>query len=195
MEATTVTIHHPSARAALQRATEETHRALDEGLAADGLGRMDPYLRFLAMQAQVLPPLERALEAGGLERALPGWIATRRAGALAEDLRALGLGPLPEIDVPVPEGPAIWGMAYVLEGSRLGARVLERQADASDDPLIRDNHRFLSQRTSLAWPVFLQALEGALSGAAERRAAADAAVRTFALYHRAANAAPVLLGH
>ena len=65
------------------------------------------------------------------------------------------------------ETATLFGIVYVLEGSRLGARVLLRYVLASNDPIFTENVRYLQHGVSehegalLAFSAFEQALHKA----------------------------------
>lgn len=115
-----------------------SHRALREGTRAEHdrldalFGRFDltdrgDYGAFLAAHAAALLPLEAALDAAGASRLFADWADRKRGGLLAADLAALG-GAVPDA-VPVPpleNDAAVAGAVYVVEGSRLGGRILAR---------------------------------------------------------------------
>ncbi len=115
-------------RLALKAATDDIHRELDERLSRLDLASTADYRRFLGFHAQTIPPFEEALAAAGASRLIDDWEAGRRSAAIETDLSALG-EPMPApIAVPPIRGTAeLLGTAYVLEGSRLGGRVLKRR--------------------------------------------------------------------
>ncbi|WP_118135016.1 biliverdin-producing heme oxygenase [Oceanicella sp. SM1341] len=115
----------------LRRATSGLHEAVDAGFSRYDLSRREDYADFLQDHARVLPGLEAALAASPEFARLPDAAARLRLPALRADLAALGR-PMPQ-SLPmsyVNESGAGLGLAYVLEGSRLGARVLSRQVVA-----------------------------------------------------------------
>jgi heme oxygenase len=177
------------AREALRAATADAHEALDRALSERPIGDVASYGRFLLMHAEALPTLEAALVRGGFGRACPGWAATRRTDALLADLAGLGL-PVPRPrSAPPARGARAWGVAYVIEGARLGGRVLERRARAGGEPSVLANARFLSHRDALPWPRFVAALEAALPTARDIDAAAGGAAEAFGMYSRSADVA------
>jgi heme oxygenase len=178
-------------REILRHATAEHHAAVDRrfgGLLADGASG---YLQFLLASAAAVIPLEQALTASGAERILPRWNARRREAALRSDLELLGAEPRLDHGSPDVGGEARqFGMLYVLEGSRLGARILARDAQAHADTRVRSATRYLSHGANdrFFWPSFLVALE---ASEPTRRAPAEAiagAQAAFALF--AAQPAP-----
>lgn len=143
-----------SAREYLKLSTRDLHGRLD---AAAGVMRLETYPGygdFLAAHAAALIPLEAALEKGGIERLLPDWALRRRSAALTDDLADLGLG-CEALAAPTFRSEAgLLGAAYVLEGSRLGARVVLGRVGA-DSPT-----RYLRHGDGMKfWPNFLAVLE------------------------------------
>ncbi|HWA92533.1 MAG TPA: biliverdin-producing heme oxygenase [Rhizomicrobium sp.] len=155
----------------LRDATAEQHRRLDEVAAHMALDTPRGYGAFLVAQAEALLPVERALEDGGIARHLPDWPARRRAPALLADLDELRLAVAPIRAPALGCGAALMGAAYVLEGSRLGARFLR--------PRVSGPARFLDHGAGLAlWQSFLAALEAspAVQSTPDRAAAASRSV-------------------
>ncbi|MBB4249311.1 biliverdin-producing heme oxygenase [Rhizobium sp. BK008] len=116
-----------SLRSALRAQTADCHAAVDTLFGSFNLSRPQDYKAFLRAHAQVVPSVEHALEQAGIARLLPDWPERRRAHLLAADIRALDdrLPPL----LPQPAlhcDAAVWGAAYVLEGSKLGGALLAK---------------------------------------------------------------------
>ena len=80
---------------------------------------------------------------------------------------------------------AAWGVAYVLEGSRLGGRVLARRAAAGGHPLVAGNMRFLRASPAIAWADFLQRMEAALASTRDTDGAIEGARTAFSLFELA----------
>lgn len=113
----------------LRAATAEDHAALDAAVSAWRLDDAADYRAFLQASADALTPLETALEASDVEQWLPDWSRRARRGALLADLEASG-GRLNPFDPVAPLGSAFGtGLVYVLEGSRLGGKVLLRRVE------------------------------------------------------------------
>ncbi|MEM7488374.1 MAG: biliverdin-producing heme oxygenase, partial [Pseudomonadota bacterium] len=124
---THVTAHAPdrTAHAILRAATDGAHRRVDALAAGLDLSRTADYRAFLLAQATALLPLEDALRDGGFATVCPGW--RPRTPALRAAIDALGGRTAPGPAVPHGASPAaLWGIAYVVEGSRLGGRLLAR---------------------------------------------------------------------
>lgn len=126
-------------------------------------------------------------------RVLHGWLSDlapllARAGAgqgLLEPLRAdladAGLAgePAGQARPPMDSEAAAWGVAYVVEGSQLGGRVLHQRLRRAG---VRAPLRYLEGRgagTGAHWQGFLQALRAALVQPADVAAAGDAACWAF----------------
>jgi heme oxygenase (biliverdin-IX-beta and delta-forming) len=162
---------------ALRAATAADHERVDAAFGRFALSDQAGYVRFLEAHARALPAVEAAL-AG----TRPAVLLRPRAPLIAADLAALGAAaptPLP-LDLPADKGAA-WGMAYVIEGSRLGGRLLAKSVPADlPSTYLADVHR------PGEWRAFLAALDEALADADALAAAIPAARRTFALYRDAA---------
>lgn len=122
-----------SLRSALRAQTADCHAAVDTLFGSFNLSRLQDYKAFLRAHARVVPSVEHALERAGIVRLLPDWPERRRAHRLAADIKALD-----ELLPPLLQQPALrcdaalWGAAYVLEGSKLGGALL---AKTVPDPL------------------------------------------------------------
>ncbi|WP_421997746.1 biliverdin-producing heme oxygenase [Reyranella sp.] len=176
-----------SLRDLLRRSTADLHAALDLGLSPLFDEGERGYRSFLASSARALLPLEAALEAGGIDRVLPDWPARSRRACLLEDLAALGI---PTEDGPAGPGriegeAALLGTAYVLEGSRLGARQLVRLVLAHRRPGGAGT-RYLSHGADRPlWRSFLEILERSLPARREPQRTVAAARAAFGLFQAA----------
>ncbi len=165
-----------SAALALRERTAAAHAAVDAAFAGYDLADAGGYRAFLIAHARALPAVEAWLSR---RAGMPDW--RPRAGALAEDLAALGV----EMPAPLPfalpdDDAAAWGALYVVEGSRLGGAMLARDVGAG---LPR---AYLSAVFAPGeWRSLRAALDAALvdEGALDR--AVDAAEATFGLYQQA----------
>jgi heme oxygenase (biliverdin-IX-beta and delta-forming) len=147
-------------RELLRAGTRELHARLDEMTAGLELADRSDYAAFLSASAAALLPLERHLERNSIELWVPDWSRRRRSAAITSDLTRLGARGEPRMlrDPPV-EPAALLGMAYVLEGSRLGARVLIGRVAASADPDVRAATAYLGHGASEGlWRSFLPLL-------------------------------------
>jgi heme oxygenase len=126
-------VSESSLRGRLREATAQDHAILDARVAGWRIETPAGYAAFLLASAIALTPLELALERAGVQTWLPDWPVRARRDALAADLAVLGVE-VPVFEpafVPSPDFGA--GLLYTLEGSRLGARVLARQARGAMD--------------------------------------------------------------
>ena len=114
-------------RHSLRTATAQAHERLDSYARWVNLADQLNYGRFLKAQSGPVKALEAALEQFGVARLLPDRSLRRRTAALKHDLEYLHLHaescPLVCLTSPV----QAFGTLYVLEGSRLGARVVLQQ--------------------------------------------------------------------
>ncbi|WP_404712914.1 biliverdin-producing heme oxygenase [Sphingomonas sp. MMS24-J13] len=166
-----------SALARLRAATKADHEAVDAAFGRFQLTDAAAYGAFLTAHARALPAVEAALaDIAGLPPLRP------RTPLIHADLAALGI-PLPEpLPLPAPADHATaFGMAYVIDGSRLGGGMLARQVPA-------DLPRAYLSATHLAgeWRAFGQALDAAAEDAAWTARAITGAKRVFDLYAQAA---------
>lgn len=142
----------------LRAATAPQHERVDAAFSAYQLDQTEGYRAFLQAHAQVLIPLEIELERAGIDTMLNDWPVRSRRQALLADLRTLGCAEAPLTQPGVAPSPGwSWGAAYVIEGSRLGGRVLSRRvAEANPSAPLR----YLSHGSATPlWPSFLQQLE------------------------------------
>jgi heme oxygenase len=107
-------------RAKLRAATADDHRRTEQSYGAFLADLPDSYGGFLQAHARALPAIGCALSAA---IDWPAWRARWRA--LESDLAACDLDPPPTLTVTAAASRAeALGMAYVLEGSRLGSTLL-----------------------------------------------------------------------
>jgi heme oxygenase len=161
----------------LRAATADDHRRTEAGFAASLAALPDSYPDFLKAHAMAFPAVGTALSA-----ALDWAPWTGRWIDLESDLAGLGVAlPRPIALAPAASRAEALGMAYVLEGSRMGSAILLRQipADLPSAYLAggRDRAPWL-QLLTLLQSLAPDAESGAIAGA---RAA-------FAAFRRAAEA-------
>lgn len=157
--------------AELRTHTTHLHERLDRAVSQTPIASRAGYARFLLMHARVLPHAERWLAGQPAFASLPG--DRMRTDALMQDVAALGLeAPLA---TPVAFGTenAVAGVAYVLEGSRLGARYLLAELAKSDisvpDAFLRHGEGQHCWKTFRDWlasqPATPSAVEAAVTSA------------------------------
>lgn len=169
---------------ALRAGTRAAHERVDAAFGRFDLRDRAGYAAFLRAHSLVLPSLEAALTLGGAEAVLPDWPERRRTPALIGDLRKLEIEPPQPRPAPLLRTPAErLGTLYVLEGSRLGARLLLGEARQGDDA-VRGATDYLAHGEGRGfWPSFLQRLE---AQRVEPALAIAAAVAAFAAFEAAA---------
>jgi heme oxygenase len=155
-------------RNSLRGATDHLHRDLDRITAGFKLGDIAHYRRFLQANAATLIAIEQLLENAGVADLLPDWDLRTRREAILSDLNSLGSQVQPlALRRTAPTAPEVFGILYVLEGSRLGAQLLLEQVLASDDENVRNACAYLRHGQSgpsgealpNLWRSFLQQLE------------------------------------
>jgi heme oxygenase (biliverdin-IX-beta and delta-forming) len=144
----------------IREATQMSHSRLDVALAKLDLASPLYYEGFLRSQAEALFPIEAALESCGVESVIPDWTQRIRTPALERDLATLNITCNP---LPAPEfGSAaeMLGAVYVLEASRMGARVmLARLAEHPDSDAMNATAYLRHGFGKRFWPSFLTLLE------------------------------------
>lgn len=145
----------------LRAATASLHAEVDARFSGPFDTDRNAYAAFLAALACAVLPLESALEEGGVERLFPDWPARRRSQALEQDLDILGVSCPAPVPVTVTSDEArLFGRLYVLEGSRLGGRLLVKRALANLDPQVQAATYYLGHGAGADfWRGFLQRLE------------------------------------
>lgn len=114
--------------AALRARTAGAHAEAEAAFSAFDLSQRPGYLAFLRAHAQAVPSLEATL----LQQEWVTFPWRRRAGLLRRDLADLAADPAVVWPAPAQrrlrlDEAGCWGLLYVLEGSRLGGRVLVEQ--------------------------------------------------------------------
>lgn len=147
----------------LKNSTAALHESIDVAFSRFTLSDRRDYIAFLAIHAAALLPLEHLMERHGIATLLPDWHQRCRSDALMADLNCMGStlpGTLGSVAWAVPSPATLMGMAYVLEGSRLGGSILLRQVRQSADPAVRQATAYLGHGAgSKLWPSFLALLE------------------------------------
>lgn len=185
--------HALDLRHLLRDATSSTHAQLDAQLSALNLDTLPGYRRFLEVNAAALFPLENALVDADVVRIFPDWHERSRHHALLRDLSDLGGVARPLAIQPRLSFGGILGTMYVLEGSRLGARVILQTIARSGSPAMIQATSYLRHGEGLRlWPRFLVALEQHTITTADATEAIEAARFAFSLFSQAAAQIPSL---
>jgi heme oxygenase len=160
------------------------HQELDERVAYYDLADHHQYASFLQASAAALIGIEQLLESSGVESLLVDWPQRQRAALIRADLAQLQVSCNPyQLRRAPPTNAEMMGMLYVLEGSRLGARLLLQRVLASNDDTVRSATRYLGANNPTLWRSFLELLE--TSADADDQAQTNAgAIYAFALFQR-----------
>jgi heme oxygenase len=180
-----------SVRETLRNATADAHAALDAAIMPLFSAGERGYAEFLLGSAIAVFPLERELERAGVIGQIPDWPERSRSAALQGDLDDFAISQVPTITPPAISGEAfLFGIVYVLEGSRLGAQWLAREAAKHASGRVRNSARYLNHGSGRRlWPGFLERLEASMSVRGDIEATitgARAAFQFFAAAHSAA---------
>jgi heme oxygenase len=165
----------------LRERTREDHERVDAAFSRFNLNDPLHYAHFLCAHARILPAMESALDPA---RLLADWCG--RTDALLLDLHSLGHKAPSPVHFPVPHNVASrWGALYVIEGSRLGGKVLSNRI-----PPGAPNAYLCSEHPQGSWRFLLQTLDDlAVEGGRDWQAdAIQAAKVAFDMFTFAADA-------
>jgi len=173
-------------RLCLRSVTAQAHARLDARRGALDLTSLPDYRRFLEGSAAALLPLEAALAAARVAEIFPDWELRSRQAAITEDLARIG-GQIEPLPAPAPlDFGGVLGTMYVLEASRLDARVLLNAVKRSTDAQVLHATAFLRHGADHQfWSSFLMILESH-ADADHEAGAIDGAMQAFAMFERAA---------
>jgi heme oxygenase len=175
-------------RARLREACAEAHRELDARLGILDLRLLHHYRIFLEISAAAILPLEAALVSAHVERLFPDWERRSRSRAIRADIARLGGIVRPSLAPEALGSAGILGTMYVLEGSRLGAKVLLRRALESPHLEVLEARAYLSHGVGWDfWQSFNAALEFHGARMSDDRPVLRAARRAFDLFAAAAS--------
>ncbi len=166
----------------LRELTRAEHARVDSLYSRFSLDTPSGYASFLLAQGAAYCSIEAELDRSGVERWIDDWPARSRRDLLLADLTELGVqAPGSDWDRRLERPSEMLGAAYVLEGSRLGGRLLARQLYPGAP------RRFLDAAgPPAAWPRLLSLLNRNLVSPTELEAAASAAKDCFRCFERAA---------
>lgn len=173
-----------SLRDQLRNSTAELHARVDRHMGQLLQQTDGGYAEFLLMSAAAILPLENALEAANVAAILPDWVERSRSAAILADLADLSLsapaGRSIDGDQRLTDEAYQFGMLYVLEGSRLGARVILRELQGSMQPL---PVRYLSHgQGQPMWQTFVRSLEASSAANQNRELAISGATAAFNMF-------------
>jgi heme oxygenase len=172
----------------LRNATADAHERLDARFGGLDLQNLADYRQFLEASAAALLPLETALIEAGVGRIFPDWKARSRRRAILNDLGVTG-GDYYPLPVPRPlDFGGVLGVMYVLEGSRLGAKVLLNKIVRSANPRVAAATAYLRHGAGQhLWPSFITELERHATTLTGDASAVGGALRAFDLFEQAAS--------
>lgn len=176
-----------SLRFFLRSATFEHHQRLDAHFSRLDLSKLADYRIFLGVSAAALLPLEDLLESTNIFSLFPDWPRRKRGASLRADCMALSvdISPLALFRSNLSESETA-GMLYVLEGSRLGAKLLLRQLHHAQGGWISRTQTYLGHGLSeQLWPSFVLQLEQ-LAPRLSAQDAAKGAHYAFSIFETAA---------
>ncbi len=171
-------------RELLRQSTKVLHHRLDALISDADLARRPGLTAYLGMNADALCEIKE-----GLQPDRKDWVEMLEdlSDAAQMDLATLGV---PPVNTSTPALGNTWslGAMYVVAGSRLGARVLYRRVQASEDDQVARATAFFGPRAiDRVWPKIVRELDAVQDGQS------DAVVRdaraAFALFERAFRAA------
>jgi heme oxygenase len=180
------------AHRALRDATAQAHEAVDAVFSRFDLTDATDYAAFLGAHAEAFLPIEAALDAAGAADLIEDWPERKRGDLILQDLTQLrhpGEGRDPESQAkPFPAlGPGLrrddegWicGTLYVLEGSRLGGKLLARRLA----PGLPANYLNANQPSG-NWRLLLERIDTILYRPDSLAVAIAAAREAFAAFER-----------
>ena len=168
------------AHAIVRSRTAAAHSMVDAVYSRFNLGDRRSYASFLQAHARVVPTIEAVLSD---EAHLPSW--RPRTALLAQDLDTFGYGlPKPLAQSETWCLAAKFGLLYVLEGSRLGSRLLLRRVGSG-----LSSHYLAAAHKQGEWRAFTDALNGRAKqeNAAWLEAVVAGATNGFQLYASSAS--------
>lgn len=173
-------------RLRLREATASLHAHVDEHMGSFLRQGREGYAQFLTASARAVLPLERALLNAGVSDIISDWPSRSRSAALLADMSTLSDAP-PSYDdyddARLREEAYMMGVLYVLEGSRLGARVLLRMIESEPDHGCRLTTHYLSHGQGLPlWTTFLSSLEASADVRRNTDLAIGGATAAFKLF-------------
>ena len=171
----------------LREGTADCHGRVDAAFGSFDLSSLAGYSDFLTAQARAFLPIEEALDLAGAAKLLPDWPERKRGNALIADLNCLKVHiPKPCIVPKVGSPAAIWGQVYVLEGSRLGGKMLRNSLDQDMPQAFLGHHAGRG-----AWRDLLDRIDRDLTEPVDHAIALESARATFAVFEEAAGGARI----
>lgn len=171
----------------LREGTADYHARVDASFGSLDLSSVAGYRDFLTAQARAFLPIEEALDLAGAAKLLPDWPQRKRGNALIADLNCLKVHIPKPCTVPKVDSPAaIWGQVYVLEGSRLGGKMLRNSLNQNMPQAFLGHHAGRG-----AWRDLLDRIDRSLTEPVDYAIALESARATFAVFEEAAGGARI----
>lgn len=162
----------------LRDRTSQAHAELDAVVGE--WATVENYKHYLARYAAFRVPLERAIQEFGYAEVFGGWSPKLIALDIEQDLRDFAIDSIEQVEAPtIRTVSEALGVAYVIEGSSLGAKLLAGRAAELGLTRDRGARHLAVQSEILSWREFLAALE--VSQEFDIEQAAVAADATFAM--------------
>lgn len=176
----------------LRTNTRQWHDRVDQAFTQFDLTTLSGYGTFLKVHCRAIERCESDLADWNVAERFPGWMGAMRMPALLADLDQLSLSrPPPLNSLPGAASPRavsdaeLVGMMYVLEGSRLGGRVLAKCVRQSSDARCRSATAYLNHDGGVSWQSFLGRLSALRFSNQQMNAALAAAIEIFGQFDRA----------
>lgn len=175
-----------AARTLLRDACGAVHARLDATLSRVDFNDRAAYADMLSRMSAPLSAMEGALSSGVAPVLFENWAGRLRSHALRADLDALNTDFRQRFAAPIENEAEALGALYVLEGSRLGGRVLARMAGESADERVRGATRYFRHgERGGHWRSFIDKLEASSAVREKPERAKRAALDTFAAFEAA----------
>jgi heme oxygenase (biliverdin-IX-beta and delta-forming) len=176
-----------SIRHRLRRSTAALHARVDKSfgqLLQQGAVR---YVQFLQASASAILPIERALNEANASSLVPDWEQRTRSLALEADLATLSAAVPSNNNRPnwtqLQDEAFQYGILYVLEGSRMGARVILQALRNEPAHVHRNALSYLSHgQGKPLWPTFLSHLEASDATRTNPETAVAGALAAFQMF-------------
>ena len=161
--------------------TASLHKKLDQSINQYSIQSSFGYRRFLTIHAAIIPSVEVWLQSQPDFKTMPDWEHRPRARALFDDMTKLGIKNSPAANMSfLNDTSSVFGICYVLEGSRLGSSYLKSLVKSS---VSSNATSFLDHgQGSPYWKTYLAWLEQKDYSASVAERAAEDAKNLFQAY-------------
>ncbi|MBD8875607.1 biliverdin-producing heme oxygenase [Roseibium polysiphoniae] len=171
----------PPVRFYLAEQTRTSHELVDKRAEAFDLTLAEGVTQFLRFMYRGISAIEAGLDESHAARIFPLWSERKRAAMIGAELAETALAwsedEVTQQALDFRSEAEVWGALYVLEGSRLGARILVNRSE-----LMSKSDFFQETARCRYWPEFLVQLEQADMRLDDRAGMAEGACRAFAAF-------------